>query len=213
MKKKINIPRNFLRLLIGFYIFITLMLIGVGGILFKWKIGSFGDLFSFGQLLVDLCILPFAILAFFMTLEELRKSQEFVDLVIGWDTPIGMVNTFSVPSSRPASWHTPKIMLKNNGTSPSLTYQITLEIPTEAGRVNMTETNWKSSRQKTFEKFIFTSAAHFVSFPDAPAIDLGSIIFIERGQFIPKLSVAYHISSDKGEYKHGELFLNFTKPN
>lgn len=211
MKKNKATYRSIILLIFGFYCFICITLIPAGTLLIRQESGSWGDIFSLGQFLTDLCLIPFAIFAFYYTLYELRKSQEHADFNIGWEIPTGMNKTYSDNRPMSANFYSPSIVLSNKGTAPSIHYQITLEIPTEIGRTKMTNPNldWKGSHQGDFQKFIFTSASHLISFPNAPFINLGKIEFTETALLPEEIVIKYYIASDKDEYKSGKITINF----
>lgn len=205
--KKNNLIVNFIFLLIGMYIFISIVVLGVGGIFFRQSTGSWGDIFSLGQFLADICVMPFAILAIYLTLQELRKLQEHAELNIGWETPEGVSKEFSENRPLSANFYSPSIVLSNIGTTPSIHYQITLEVPIETGRTKMVDHNWKGDRQGNYQKFIFTSASNFVSFPNAPYINLGKIEFTETNLLPIEIVIKYYIASDKDDYQSGKLII------
>ncbi len=196
--------RNFLLLLLGMYLVIFFILLWTSPFL----LGSsqWGDLFSLGQLLADLCLMPFVILAFYVTLAELKKTQEFASLDIHWQLETDLAKEYSI--SRPQSINYPSLLitLTNHGTTPSVFYQITLEIPKEYGRSKMAMHHWTGSSAGDFQKFVFNSASHHVSFPDSPT-NLGNIHFEDAKKLPSIVRIPYHIYSDKGKYTKGKLVI------
>lgn len=208
--KQNKIILSFLLLLIAFYSFICLIIIPAGYWLLSQD-NTWGDIFSLGQFLADLCLVPFAILAFYLTLQELRKHQEKAKLDIKWDVETKLSESITCDRPLSANHHSPSIALINTGNTPSVHYQITFEIPVKIGRTKMVDHHWKGDRQGEFQKFIFTSESHLVSFPNAPYLNLGKIEFTETASLPQEIIIKYYIASDKDEYKTGNLKISFVE--
>ena len=198
-------------LIFGFYCFICILLFPVGALLLRGNYGTWSDIFSFGQFIADLCLIPLAIVGFYLTLNELRKSQEFADLDIAWEAPNESGNTYSINKPESLTYQSNQISLSNNGTSPSTLYQVTLEIPAEYGHIEIKDSSgdWRGGIQGEVHKFNFTSNSFLTSFPNASQINLGKIHFYEPKKLPEKVLIQYFIASDKGEYKKGKLKIVF----
>ncbi len=197
-------------LIISFYFFICIILLPVGAMLLRQETGTWSDIFSLGQFLADLCLMPVAIVGFYLTLNELRKAQDFSDLHIKWENSEKLEYEFLIKRTQLATYQTKHLLLKNEGTSPSTLYQITLEIPEGYGKTQVVNSSgdWKGGVQGENHKFSFTSASHLISFPNAPEIDLGQIAFLEPKALPARLTINYYIASEKSEYKSGKLIIN-----
>lgn len=199
-------------LIIGFYCFICIILFPIGTLLLRGDYGTWGDIFSFGQFVADLCLIPLAIVGFYLTLNELRKTQEFADLDILWDVPNESNKTYFTTKDESIIYQSNQIFLANNGTSPSTLYQVTLEIPAEYGHIEIKDSSgdWRGGIQGESHKFSFTSNSFLTSFPNASHINLGKIYFYKPEKLPEKVLIQYFIASDKGEYKKGSLEIVFT---
>jgi hypothetical protein len=205
---KNSIAVGFTTLVVGFYCFICAILAGLRPVLLQQNDSSWGDLFSLGQLLVDLCLIPFAIAAFYYTLHEIRRSQEKADLYLEWDEMNSLEYTQEIKRAEVVTYQTKNISLKNSGNTPATIYQVTLEIPQEYGKAQMINHTWKGTAQAAFEKFTFTGDPHSASFPNGPQVDLGQISFREPSKLPLQISINYHVASEKSEYKSGKLSID-----
>jgi hypothetical protein len=171
---------------------------------------QWGDIFSLGQLVVDFCLVPIAIIGFVVTITELRKTQQRAALDIFWMTSgdeLSKSYTFEYPKT--ANFITYPIVLINKGNSPSIHYQINLECSLSYGRPKMRSADWKHARHQ-IHKFIFRSEMQYISFPE-DKVELGEMEFSEANQLPEKIELCYRIFSDNGEYKSGRLQIEFQK--
>jgi hypothetical protein len=170
------------------------------------------DLFSLGQFLVELCLIPIAIVGFMVTIAELRKAQQIASLDLYWrigKDEFSQVSTTNRPGS--SNYVTNSLVLINKGNAPSIHFQITLEYPLSCGRARMQLTDWKHTSHQVHE-FIFNSATQYISYP-GNYVELGNINFPDKVILPDKCVIHYYISSDNGEYKEGELTFQFQDSN
>jgi len=192
------------------YFVITLIVYGaiflIGFFLVKFtNIESWGDNLSLGQLLVELSLIPLAIYGFVVTVNEIKKSQEKAILDIGWLQDNELDKAIERNRSKSIIFKSNAIILRNTGTTPAIHYQVSIDIPKECGRAQMTMDHWRYQSRKN-HRFIFGSTQEYVSFPESD-IDLGKITFRDAEKLPSYLLINYRIYVDKGKYVEGQVSL------
>lgn len=160
--------------------------------------------------MVEICLVPVAITGFIVTITELRKAQQIASLDIYWGTD-EKEYSHTLTADRPASknYVSNSIVLVNKGNAPSIHYQITLEYLLSYGKARMQKSEWEYTTNQ-LHKYVFSSAAQFIAFPKNQ-VELGNMSF-EDAESLPEIiTIHYYISSDRSEYKEGNLMVNFRK--
>ena len=171
---------------------------------------TWNDFFTLGQFLVEICLVPVAITGFIVTITELRKAQQIASLELFWKIGENKYShTLTIDRPATKNYVSNPIVLLNKGNAPSIHYQITLEYPLLYGRARMENDEWKHATHQ-IHKHIFNSAAQFIAFPDNQ-VELGIMNFLEGEKLPDTIMFHYYISSDRSEYKEGNLIVNFRK--
>lgn len=105
---------NIVKFSITISLIIVLLLIFI--ISLSSAIFSIGDMFTFGQLLVEIVLIPIFIIGFAFTIVEFRKSQETADLDIYWETNSGQETkqtTILIPTGGSGGLLTDPIAVRN----------------------------------------------------------------------------------------------------
>ncbi len=191
------------------------------------------DRFVLGQFLMQILVLPIAIIGFFWTFHQIRKAQEVTDLHLYWSTGVNKKEE-ELPLKIPKSDITLPISLKllNEGHLVAVWYLVEFRIPNEIARfaeikfggisagegensrTTMRSEYWKKTQlvenEKTFTCFTFKSKGQEAAYPYCE-LELATVtVRLHGSQKYPLYcEVPYTIATDRGKPQKGKLILRF----
>jgi hypothetical protein len=167
-----------------------------------------GDISTLIQTLTELALVPIAIIGFFVTISDLRKSQQLASLDLNWSHEDCLYKSYVTARPVSSNFVTRSLVLTNAGTSPSIHYRITLIFPISLGEISLSA-RWRNEKRLP-QIFIFGSSEEYISFPET-RIDLGAINFWDAKKLPDQFGVHYKIYSDRAQYIEGILHVSFKK--
>jgi hypothetical protein len=198
-----------------------------------WFVGlkDWGDLFSLGQFLVDVLLLPVAIFGFVLAMEEFRKAQASPSLDLYWETeaskhekeivlevprPVKDMPLRQIVMKRDAH-----LVLVNEGQAVAIWYSLRLNVPLEIAesathfcelewRIDVSEQDcWQPDRSSDELRVVFLSNGRIAAYPDYP-LSLGTLVVpVSAAQEPKEYRIPYTIVSDRARPRRGFLAIRF----
>lgn len=206
------------------YITIALMaILVIAKIVFKVETG---DLFSLGQLLVELTLIPTVIVGFYFTAIEFRASQQTPDLHLYWETQDKKLATTSTLKMPPGNGkgRTPRLIVRNEGKSITTWYLIRLDFPTDIFSDNeprlirevgnkkdhpTIDSHWHADVSSEKISWQFMSNGEYALYPNyAQPICVIDFEFSRAKKYPDSYVIPFMIYCDKGKEVSGKLLLS-----
>ena len=190
---------------------------------------SFGDLFSLGQFLVELILIPTVIVGFIIAIAEFRASLHKAQLSLYWEPKTDKFEKFVELniSSGNTRESTPRIVIRNSGRAVTNWYLIRLEIPRELyfehepkinrliGNISIpinTDTHWHRDARPENIIFEFMSNGEYASYPSHPQpICALNLAFLSKNEYPEVCKLPYTIFSNQGNKNCGELSIKIRR--
>ena len=188
-----------------------------------------GDIFSLGQLSVELILIPTVIIGFVVTIIQFRETQETAIPRLYWEVNNGSfvesIDLVLPPGNGRA--RTPRIVIRNEGKAITTWYLIKFEITKDvylgdAPRINRlmgdvissptSDTHWHISTLPEKHIWSFMSNGIYALYPKYTQ-PLGEIDFefsIEE-KYPDSCTIPFVIYTDKGKEEKGKLKIRFVK--
>jgi hypothetical protein len=187
------------------------------------------DVFTLGQLSVELILIPTVIVGFIATIIQFRASQETAKPQLYWKTKTGnFVKSIdlTIPQAATSIVQTPRLVMKNEGVAVTTWYLVQFEITKEiylenTPRMNrligeninssIDDSHWHFDSSTEKQIWSFMSNGKYALYPNY-AQELGEINIIISGEekYPESCTIPFVIYSDKGKETKGELKINFT---
>lgn len=188
----------------------ALLLAGVAG----WPIG---EVLSLGQLIVEVTLIPAAIIGFIMAAEEFGKAQARPELDLRWDTGFEETGNELVLDISPSGVETLRIrpVLVNEGNAIGVWYLVNFTIPgdltPEWSPIIGDTHHWRAAHHKHGLLLTFMSNGQIAVYPRYPLILARLEIRLNADQAKRDYQVPYTIVTDSGQRRDDFLTLRFAK--
>lgn len=188
-----------------------------------------GDLFSLGQLLVELMLIPTVIAGFYFTAIEFRASQQTPDLHLYWELQDKQLKNTSILKMPPGNGRgrTPRLIVKNEGKSITTWYLIRLDFPTKVFSDNepklirevgnrrdhpTIDSHWHTDVSAEKISWQFMSNGEYALYPNySQPICVIDFEFSSNKEYPENYAIPFVIYCDRGKEVSGELFLSLQR--
>ena len=192
----------------GYTVFMIVATIAASFIVYFQEGTSLEDALSFGQLFLELTLLPAAIIVFSVAVRDFKDMQKESQLNLYWDTGKGLVKELDLGlSSQGGKANFLRPVLLNEGSKGTTWYLVDMKIPKglTTGSPNFKKIlgekeNWRDSYDNEGFLWTFMSNGQIAAYPGYGLI-LGDFSFDTHSQNVyqSRYRIPYTIVSSEGE--------------